>query len=299
METYRHSGAISPIGILLASTLGIATAVVLGVVYSFGIVHIPIVQINFLLTLGYGCVMGAAVGWGAKAGKIRNPFVATAYGFVVGLIGLYVAWGTDLLARLVIPGGGNNYLAAYSPTALMNYIEVFYKNGFWGMGKDQMVSGIPLAIVWAIEAAVIVGGSTVLARQFILNIPFCESCGRWTVKKPGTRPLSLIGAGDALKQLLSGDLTSLANFNLAQNEAIYMQLDLANCPSCTESNFLTIQQAKQTLDKEGKLKVELTPLLRNMLVSAEDLPLIENAGRNPPPENANQNSAGEEPPKTA
>jgi hypothetical protein len=302
METYRHSGAISPIGIFLASAAGIATAIVLGVIYSFGIVHIPIVQINFLLTLGFGCVMGVAVGWGAKTGKIRNPFVATAYGFVVGLIGLYVAWGTDYLARVLIPGGDHDLLKAFSPTELMDYIQWFYQNGMWAMKGDKNISGIPLAIVWALEAAIILGGSTYLARQFILHVPFCEDCGRWTVNKAGTRFLSLIGAGDPLKQLLSGDLTALENFNLAQSESVYLQLDLATCPGCTESNYLTVQQAKQTLDKEGKLKTELTPLVRNMLVAAEDLPLIQTAGREPqPPENVDKDDepSQTEPPKMA
>jgi hypothetical protein len=298
METYRHSGAISPVGIILASTAGIAVAVVLGVAYDFAVVYIPIIYINALLTFGFGWLMGMAVGWGAKKGKIRNPFVATAYGFLIGLIGLYVAWGTDFLARVVIPDGLKvNYLTAYSPNVIWGYMEIFYEKGAWGFKHGGNVSGIPLAIVWAIEAVVIVGASTFFARNAIAHHPFCENCSRWTDIVPGGRHLSLAGAQESLAQLLSGDLAALANFNLAQNENVFLQLDLASCPACEESCYLTIQQITQTYDKEGKLKVETTPLLRNMLIDAEAVPLVLSAGREPPPP-VEEDAQGEIPPET-
>ncbi|MCC6126429.1 MAG: hypothetical protein IT426_15835 [Pirellulales bacterium] len=299
METYRHSGAISPLGIILASSAGIAAAVVLGVAYSFAVVHIPIIYVNALLTFCFGWLMGKAVGWGAKTGKIRNPFVATAYGFLIGLIGLYVAWGTDFLARVVIPGGlKGNYWMAYSPNVIWGYMEIFYEKGFWGFKHGGNVSGIPLAIVWAIEAAMIVGGSTYFARNAIAHHPFCENCGRWTDIVAGCRHLSLAESQESLARLLSGDLAVLANFNLAQNENVFLQLDLASCPICAESCYLTIQQVTQTYDKEGKLKVETTPLLRNMSIDAEAVPLVLTAGREPPPEAEEEDVQGENPPET-
>jgi hypothetical protein len=298
METYRHSGAISPVGILLASTVGIVVAVVLGVVYAFAVVNIPFVYINALLTFCFGLAMGKSVGWGAKQGKIRNPFVATAYGFLIGLIGLYVAWGTDFLARIVIPSKVQmEYINAYSPFVLIEYIKWFYENGAWGLKHGGNVTGIPLAIVWAIEASLIVGGATYFARSAIVHHPYCESCGRWTKIVPGNRHLSLMGAGELLSQLLSGDLAALTRFNLAQNESTYLQLDLASCTTCTESHYLTIQQVTQTIDKEGKLKTELKAIVRNMWINAEDLPLIQNAGIEPTAETVAETPATEEPPK--
>jgi hypothetical protein len=294
METYRHSGAISPLGILLASSVGIATALVLGVIYSFGAVHIPFIKIHFLLTICFGGALGFAVGCGAKIGKIRNTFVATAYGFVIGLIGLYVAWAADLIARFVVPAGGKDYLKAFSPVVLVEYIKVFYENGAWAMKNGPPVSGIMLAAFWSIEAVIIVGLSTVVAWYVIADHPFCENCKRWTVNEKGNRSLSLIGANDALRQLLAGDPASLMKFNLAQNEQEYLQLDLALCSTCTESNFLTVQRVTETIDKEGKVNSTRTPLLQNMLIDAEYLPLVRHAGREPPsPETVAERSVNE------
>jgi hypothetical protein len=300
METYRHSGAISLLGILLATTAGIAAAVVLGVVYSFAVVYIPIVYINALLTFCFGWAMGQAVGWGAKAGKIRNPFVATAYGFLVGLIGIYVAWGTDFLARVIIPQHIQiHYISAFYPSVLMGYIKIFYEKGAWGLPHGGTVSGIPLAVVWAIEAAMIVGAATYFARKAIVHHPFCENCSRWANIEPGKRPLSLIGAGEHFSQLISGDLNALMKFNLAHSESTYLQLDLASCPTCAESCYLTIQQVSETLDKEGKLKIERKALVHNMTIPAEYIPLVQNAGLEPPEsETTQEEPATDNPPET-
>jgi hypothetical protein len=283
MDTYRHSGAISPVGIFTASAAGIVTAAVLGIAYAFAVAYIPIVYVNALLTFGFGWLMGQAVGWGAKAGKIRNPFVATAYGFIAGAIGLYIAWGTDCLARFVIPEAlPVSYLEAYQPDLLLFYIQAFYEQGLWSI-KGGTVKGIPLAIVWAIEAIVIVGAATYYARAAIVHHPFCELCRHWTKKTVGSRSLSLFGADELLKQLLDGDLTTLDKFNLAQNEGTTLRLNVATCPACDESCFLTIQQVTVTINKEGKPETKVEALVNNMLIAAEDIPLIQNAGRIPEP----------------
>jgi hypothetical protein len=280
METYRHSGVISPLGIFTASATGIAVASVLGVAYSFAVVNIPFVKINFLLTFFFGTLTGLAIGWGAKLGKIRNTFVATAYGFIIGLVGLYVAWGTDFLARVIIPAGlPVDYLKVYSPNVIVNYMAWFYQNGGWAMKHGDNVTGPFLATVWGAEALIIVGFSTYFARKAIVDHPFCENCKRWAIDQPVNRNLSLVGAGEALKELLSGDPASLMKFNLAHKEADYLQLELKHCPTCSDCNCLTILKVKESVDKKGQLSIAKTPLVRNMVITAEFVPLVENAGR--------------------
>jgi hypothetical protein len=279
METYRHSGAISLSGILLASTVGIAVAIVLGVFYSFATVHIPYTKINIVLTGFFGMAMGYAVGWGAKIGKVRNTFVASAYGFIIGLIGLYVAWGTDFIARDFIPNGDTDYLMAYSPSELMEYIKWFYENGAWSMSRGgKTVTGIELGTIWAVEAATIVGFSTLFARKFILNHPFCENCNCWTIIKPGERRLSIVGMDEYLERLFSGNLTSLKHFRLAENDTLVMSLDLATCPRCKETCYLTIKKVTISPDKEGNPQENSTPIVQNMLIPPEFVPLVKDAG---------------------
>jgi hypothetical protein len=266
---------ISPGGILLAASFGIVNAVTMGIVYSIGIAYIPYIYINGIFTVFFGYEMGQAVGWGAKFGKVREPFVAAAYGFVIGLIGLYVAWGADFISRVIVRDECNvDYWTAFSPEVLLSYIQVLYAEGDWGFSAGQPVKGVELAVIWVLEAAIILGGSTWFALQQILHHPFCEKCNRWTDFAPGVRTLSMVVAEDAMKTLLEGDLTSLRRFSNSQDERNYLQLDMASCPTCDESHYLTIYQVKLSRDENGKLKKDCTPLLRDMHVAAEDLPLI-------------------------
>lgn len=279
METYRHSGAISPIGIIIASTTGIVAASILGVIYSFAMVNIPSAKLHFLLPIGLGALIGVAVGWGAKIGKIRNLFVAAAYGFLCGLVGLYVAWGADLIARVIIPGKiPMDYLTAFSPSVLCDYIKQFYENGAWALKGGGNVSGLFLGILWTLEALIVVGFSTVLATCWIDDLPFCENCNRWTVVKPIKKDLSLRNSQETLPALLEGDLSGLPKFPLAQNENLYLQFELASCPSCEESHYLTIYNVTKSLDNKGKENIERKVLIRNMRIAAEDVPLINEAG---------------------
>ena len=135
------------------------------------------------------------------------------------------------------------------------------------------MTGPFLAAVWVAEASIIVGLST-LSRIAILHHPYCEYCSRWTNIEPIKRDLSLADAGGPLKTLLSGDLTSLMRFSLAQNDNSFVQLELASCPNCTDSQYLTIFQVNQSYDKKGKLKIQRKPLVRNMLIAAEDVPSV-------------------------
>jgi hypothetical protein len=279
METYRHSGSISYSGILIASAAGVATAVVLGVIYSFAIVNIPFAKLHFVLTMFYGTLIGFAVGWGAKVGKIRSVFIAAAYGFACGLVGLYVAWAVDLIARVILPGNlPISIWSAFSPDVLLDYMKQFYDQGAWGMRGGENLKGPFLGVIWVAEAIVIVGGAAFFAPMRIKDHPFCEACSQWTTIRPVGTNLSLRNAETTLPALLSGEVAALSKFSAADTEQLYLQLELASCPSCDESHYLSLFQVAKSIDKKGKETVERRPVIRNMLIAAEDVPLARNAG---------------------
>src|SRR5437016_5082848 len=100
MQTYQHSGAVSPVGFILALASGTATAIVLGFVYAFFIVWMPSIYACVLGTIFFSIAIGAVVAWSAQLGKIRNDFVVSLIGFCAALLGLYVEWGASPLALL-------------------------------------------------------------------------------------------------------------------------------------------------------------------------------------------------------
>jgi hypothetical protein len=220
----------------------------------------------------------------AKAGKVRNMHLLGIYGAAFGLLGLYAAWGADLLARGVVKNAG---LHAFHPLVLWEYMKFFYERGLWtlghgGQGGDR-VSGIVLGIVWLGEAGIIVGLAARIAWRGISSQPFCETCNRWTVSEANVQRLAASSRqAEALEPVKAGDLAALDAFDrAAANARAYLQLDLARCPKCQQSNFLSIYDCQHTVDKHGKPKLTKTAVVENLIIAADDIPRVRQAGRVP------------------
>ena len=56
--------------------VGLIAGVAGGLIYAYGVVYIPIIYLNFILTALFGALIGAAVGLGARAGKVRSAWYA-------------------------------------------------------------------------------------------------------------------------------------------------------------------------------------------------------------------------------
>jgi hypothetical protein len=310
MQLYRHSGTMPLIGIPVVVVVGAIAAGILGFAYSFATVYCPVVYGNFLLTALLGLGIGWAVAMGTRLGKIRNAYVAGTYGLAFGLVGLYVAWAADLIARIGGQGGpGWLELAqvAFQPSVLWEYIQVFYDRGFWSISHHgqhaDAVKGVFLVIVWLAEGGVILICSTACAFTLTASLPFCERCNRWTVVEKAVRRLLPRGTRpDSAQRAMAGDVDALLDLLRASGDPYeYLQLDLASCPTCQESSYLSIQFVRRTLDKKGKAQVSKTVVLKNLVLDPADIPRIRQAGRDPAefpasPESPSLPVAGESPP---
>ncbi len=278
MEVYRHSGKLTLIGVPLTVVLGTATAAALGFIYSYIIVYDPIVYINIMCTLGFGCCIGMAVAKGVRMGKIRNPALAGAYGLVFGLAGLYFAWVADFWARTGSPFD----FAAFEPEELKAYISWFYENGIWTISnhgqKGDTVKGIFLGIIWIIEASTIIGFATVLAYKSVAGTPFCEACNEWT--KDNLAAARLKYNPDIQRRLATGDLSALDEaLGATGREDVFTQLDLHCCPKCDRSIFLTVSATTNTIDGKGNRKTVQKTLLRHLVLNGGDVSRVLEAGR--------------------
>lgn len=274
VERYQHSGGIGALGIPLMILLGGASAFVLGVIYTFALAWIPIVYVNFLLTAGFGAAIGLIVGACGKAGNVRNPMVIGIFGLLNAVLGLYVAWAFDCRARFegqVCSG------PLFLPPDLMAYIAQFYQQGFWGLGRGNvMVSGIFLGLIWLAEAGVILGLGWLLAHSFVASLPFCELCNRWTDQQEGVARVQPPESDMlALELLCDGQISALRSFQKSPQEAgAFIRIDTAKCPDCQESNFVTVSLIEVTQDKDGDRRIASRALVENMIVTDNDFKLL-------------------------
>lgn len=280
VDYYQHSGKAPLIGWLLAAAAGVPMAIVGGVIYAFATVYIPIIYLNFLLTFIFSISIGLAVSWGAKRGHVRSPNIVGTIAGCAAIIGMYAAWGADMLARV----GAENVPSVWScfePEELWAYVKAFYEQGQWTIGHSkEPISGIPLAIVWIIEAGGVIGFAMYWARNDLESLAYCERCGCWTRARlarllDGTHIHALV------RRVRDGDLTALTEIPAAPRDAKQqLLLETSGCQHCGESNFLTLTNVTKTVDKKGKESINKSVMVDKLVLGASDVALIE---AEPPP----------------
>jgi hypothetical protein len=277
MNTYQHSGAVSPVGLVAAMFAGLCTAIALGFVYAVFIVWVPFIYLCILGTLFFGFAMGAVVGWMARVGKIRNNLVVAILGLGTAIIGIYVEWGASPLA---FAGWDEAGLSGFDPLVMFNFMAYLYEHGSWGLTNGAPMTGIPLAIIWVIEAGIIVCTSTMTAFAFTATLPFCERCYQWTRVEKAILVLSALTAKEeTLARLRAGDLAALSDLPIATvKPTCYVQVDAACCPTCTESNFLTVNLVTRTVNGKGEEQLKTDALVTNLIVTPAQIAYARTAG---------------------
>ena len=266
---YRPSGRFGAGGIPVSLFLGAAAGVVLGVGHGYLTRYNPYIYFNFLATFALGFVIGVAVIIGARAGKIRAPWLAGALGAACGLVGLYAAW-VAWIHVLLVQGKVDMPTWIVAPAALWRVIKVVNENGAWSLGSgDTPTTGALLWVLWAIEAAVIVGVAAAVSWSWVNTTPFCEPCDAWTEKEIKAAKLGPAASIANLKQSLEAkEFRPLAELGQA-TPALFTEMDLLVCPRCRQVGFLTVRNVAITVDKRKKQQVSKTDVVKNLTIEAE------------------------------
>jgi hypothetical protein len=279
-QFYRHSGTAPLSGILRTLIMGISVATFLAIVYAFAIHYIPFVYLNLLMTFGFGAVVGWVVSREAKATRIRHGVLPALVGLVCGFAGLYVAWAADLVARIGVPQG-QSPLIGLNPLVMASYITVFYENGMWGLGKQGgVVSGMPLAAIWLVEAAFIIGLAGRLPwNEFSGNV-FCEACDNWTRVEKDVGRLQDVAGDELSRRVAAGEIAALKDVPKAAPDSMqFLRINLACCESCGETNALELERVTIKLDKEQKPTEKTSTLFNRLLISNAETELVRAAGK--------------------
>jgi hypothetical protein len=263
MQRYSHSGIVPVGGAVTTVLVGLSTAVLGGLIYAFLAYWISWGPFRLFMMIMYGLTIGVSIGVAANYGKIRSPLFITVIALICVVLGLWVYWGGYDLAKngvAVVP-------AAWTPARLHEHGQVLFKEGTFTMKGKNRVDGWFLVAVWVAEAVcltVIVAG---MARMDAAR-PFCESCLEWTGSTSGLMRLAAGGNEPPWQEVLSGDLTAVASFQPANVDVSpHVRLDLARCPKCTHSNFVTLTSVVTTTDSKGKTKTTERQLLLNGMIS--------------------------------
>lgn len=219
---YTHSGKFPMKALVLSLTFGIITTLILSFVYAYALYWIPFIYVHFLLTLGYGSLIGIATTTGFSMGKGRNNKIASLLGLFIGLFAYYIAWGAYSYANLGF------FLT--SPFSIMALMSMGLQEGFWSMSGLTIKGGL-LGFYWLSEAIMIIGSSWLLTYILSNSKVFCEKCNDWISESEDIYDFQTVNNYDELADNLRNNIHSqLVRVHEPNMNSI--SLHLSYCDKC-------------------------------------------------------------------
>lgn len=282
-QSYKHSGKFGVHGPLLALVVGTIAAFPLGFAYAYLVKWIPFVYVNFFATLGYGFLFGWLTGKFMKMGKVRNGGVAALTGLALGTIAWYFAWNGSIHATFAFEKAP----IIFKPLQVVRAMEKLYEVGSWGLKSGGPLTGIPLAIVWLVEAGMIVGITTAVGYGMISELPYCETSQCWLDEKKNIDTIERFVNPEQLAAFKAGDLGPLTQARpRTPGSGAWTRLLLKHSPNCQVFHTIRLQDITIEVDKNGNPKEKATDLSGDLVLPASMFELIskfEHFSAPPPP----------------
>lgn len=276
-NTYKPSNKFNIAGFLLIILAVAGAGCLLSVIYLKINQINPIVYLTILLTCGFGALIGLIANLIIKKFKIRNPGMAILAVLIGALLftyfkwALYISWDNqDIKDELSKHSSTYNkfYLPQYpnadktftevltSPSLLLEEIKDVNEEGRWSYSSSRSssssktpVKGIPLAIVWIVEAAVLIVIPAGMAYSKAKH-PYSETDDDWM---PEYKTPFMFGTYDLTrnKQIILNNPDELFNIPYLENlpprqgyvkGTLYHSADFSEC-------YLTL--ATQTFNKKN------------------------------------------------
>ncbi len=262
---YKLSGNFSPNGLLWPIGFGLGAVIVLGALYALATYFIPFIYILFLFTIGCGAGVGALTGRGLTKGHVRSRTVALTLGLVMGIAAAYFEW----IFWLYLDSGR----WIWGPVQVIHELKILGEHGVWSL-KQWTPTGNVLYGIWALEAAVIIGMSALIARDSLDDEIYCEHCKKWLTHSEQKHVLFNFPEGEMLTPILQGEWQSIKKlkpYKNTQGEFLMpdpaLGLSLKGCSSCENLHLLSLIKYIYSLDSDGDIQTREEKLIDQWLIS--------------------------------
>jgi len=273
MNSYKHSGRITFLGVIAAAVAGLAAGFPLAFIYAWGIIRISEEHLSGMATMAYGASIGAIVWLVARSGKVRNVQIVGFLAVCAATASFYWSWA--FWVRDILDPIGQEELSAFAlmqgPHALWEQIKLINQDGTWGTIGGTATKGAELWILWVCEAVAVVGTAALTAVTGLQAQPFCEACKVWC---SASEKLCLSPAGDLAQtklQLAQRDFGFLQRLGAGNKNGVHLSAVLHSCPNCRKLNTLTL---RQTLVPQRRFRSAHVTLADKLLISSPEADLL-------------------------
>lgn len=260
---YEPSGRIHPIGLAAAYLVGLLVTSLLGYLYTLIIQFVPLIYLNFLVTVGFGIALGVLVRLLTKLTHNRSLQHQLLLAILLGLFANYFQWvGFVLYAILgAMPGIEGYYLnlgIITDPATFFGVIGEINRVGMWEVFGITANGGI-LAIIWLIEFAII-AAFPVIGVYKAKPIPYAEDLQTWYPKyELDTDFEAIIGPDRFVEQLRENALTALQ----ALEPGKAWNYSIAHIHYLPEATHQYLSIEKVYIEERGQGRKEVEVIIHN------------------------------------
>lgn len=272
---YKPSGKTNPISILYLLVAVCIAAPILSFIYSYAILYIPIIYLNFLCLAGIAIGLGFVANFVVGMGKVRNKMLALVFGLIIGIAGLYISW----LVWLHYYANQSAFVEVSfmdlitQPRITWDFIWEINKQGTWGIGRSGgAVDGTFLTVIWVIELIAIIGFPVFFAYSKA-GEPYLENEDDWAESTP-IGPFEFIQDTGQLKQQLesknySGLLAIPPAENGGQGAHAIIQVYHGKHKGQSKEFYATVKNMIKKTDKDGKLTFDEKQIVNFIHISKD------------------------------
>lgn len=292
-ETYKPSGRFG-LSTFPAILIGMALVVAMAYVYQLLLEWIPLIYINFLLTLGVGIGVGMITTFIVHYCSIRNPIMAGALGLVLCLTCLGAKFwfqynaiiavaATEVMLEQEIPEDERSVVISQlkEEITFMKHIKFRVDQG-WNIGRGggAPVAGIFVYLIWLIElGAVLYYG--VSPGYDAAGEPYSEKLRAWASEEESVMVLPIsdqtmvdkIKAANSVDELLS---IPIPESDQSNQFAVYKVNSIEGQE--LEDAYLSVDLVVISVNSKGEEEKKETKLVKHAILSSQQREhLVENA----------------------
>jgi hypothetical protein len=276
---------------------GMTGAVALAFVYQYLLEWIPLIYINFLVTLGLGLVLGSLGVVVVKSGSIRNALVAALFGILFAAAAIsakyyfqYTSWISTITTAVMQENriDSDQYDEVRKEVAarfdFAEHIKYRTEEGF-DVGRPGRKGGMPIKgvlvfVVWLIEL-VAVGWFAVSLPMAAAGQPYSEKLASWANEEelimtlPVTDPemVEKIRSATSVEELLQ---IPIPKTDQSLQFAIYRVNSIPG--EEMEDAYLSVDLVAYSTNAKGETEAKTVSLVKHaILTSANREQLVENA----------------------
>lgn len=271
---YRHSGQFALGNVLIGTVVATVMGSGLAAVYAALVLYIPFAGvITFVLSIGFGVLLGLGIAATLRWAKVRHEGVAFFASAAAAASSFYVSWAvwTYLLLRQSEVEAHLTALAM-EPRVLWSVLGEINAVGAWSLSSFTP-TGAVLWVLWGAEALLILAPA-VLVPLGVLAVPFCERCDVWCEPTEDVARLAATGLdepGELKSRMDAKDLTALERLGTpGADDERWIRVDLHDCPSCGNLHTMTLKAITVSVDSDGETQHKEIEVVNHLLLSTDE-----------------------------